>query len=159
MKSWVPAWESPPAKAKGKGQMATLWDVAHLCSWNGYTEDMRNYLGIDKASWTNKEFLFPYGANLVYGPKKKTRIQRICEEMISAYDGKNYYHHCMMRSYDPVARIQQLLADGAKPDIKDAEGWSALLVCCRNGWSDHPRAVKILLDAGADMNQGTLTYR
>ena len=119
---------------------------------------MRSYLGVDKAAWTNKEFLFPYGANLVYGPLKKTRIQRICEEMLSEYDGKNYYHHCMMRSYDPVARIKELLADGAKPDIKDTEGWSALLVCCRNGWPDHLEVIKILLDAGADINQGTLEY-
>ena len=143
----------PKAKAK-----ATLYDIAHFCSWNGYAEDMRSYLGVDKASWTNKEFLFPYGANLTYGAKKKTRIQRICEEMLSSYDGKNYYHHCMMRSYDPMARIKELLADGAKPDIKDLEGWSALLVCCRNGWSDHLEVIKILLDAGADINQGTLQY-
>ena len=138
--------------------MPTLYDVAHFCSWNGYTEDTRNYLGVDKAAWTNKEFWFPFGANLGYGPKKKTRIQRICEEMGDGYDGKNYYRHCMMRSYDPVARIQQLLADGAKPDIKDADGWSGLLVCCRNGWPDHHKIVKILLDAGADLNQMSLTY-
>ena len=138
--------------------MPTLYDVAHFCSWNGYTEDTRNYLGVDKAAWTNKEFWFPFGANLGYGPKKKTRIQRICEEMVSGYDGKNYYHHCMMRSYDPVARIQQLLADRAKPDIKDTDGWSALMVCCRNGWPDHDKILKILLDAGADMNQSTSTY-
>jgi len=138
--------------------MATLYDAAHFCSWNGYAEDMRSYLGVDKAAWTNKEFWFPYGANLTYGAKKKSRIQRICEEMISGYDGKNYYHHCMMRSYDPVARIKELLADGAKPDIKDVKGWSGLLVCCRNGWTDHLEVIKILLDAGADINQGTVEY-
>jgi ankyrin repeat protein len=135
--------------------MPSLYDVAHFCSWNGYSEDTRNYLGIDKAAWTNKEFWFPFGANLGYGPKKKTRIQRICEEMGDGYDGKNYYRHCMMRSYDPVARVQQLLADGAKPDIKDTEGWSGLLVCSRNGWPDHHKIVKLLLDAGADLNQKT----
>jgi ankyrin repeat protein len=133
--------------------MATLYDVAHLCAWNGYAEDMRSYLGVDKAAWTNKEFWFPYGVNILYGPKKKTRIQRICDEMVSGYDGKNYYHHAMMRSYNAVARVKQLLADGAKPDIKDTEGWSALLVCCRNGFEGHLEIVKLLLDAGADINQ------
>jgi len=136
----------------------TLYDVAHFCGWNGYTEDMRNYLGVDKAAWTNKEFLFPFGANILYGPKKKSRIQRICEEMLSGYDGKNYYHHCMMRSYDPVARIKELLADRAKPDIKDTDGWSALMVCCRNSWPDHDKIVKLLLDAGADIDQTSSTY-
>ena len=138
--------------------MATLYDVAHLVSWNGYTEDMRSYLGVDKAAWTNKEFWFPFGANLLYGPKKKSRIQRICEEMRHGYDGKNYYHHCMMRSYDPVARVRQLLADGAKPDIKDADGWSGLLVCCRNGFEGHLEIAKLLLDAGADINQTAHVY-
>jgi ankyrin repeat protein len=138
--------------------MPTLYDVAHFCSWNGYAEDTRNYLGVDKASWTNKEFLFPFGADVTYGPKKKTRIQRICEEMLSGYDGKNYYHHCMMRSYDPVARITQLITDRAKPDIKDADGWTALMVCCRNGWTNHDKIVKVLLDGGADINQSNSTY-
>jgi ankyrin repeat protein len=135
-----------------------LYDVAHLCSWNGYAEDMRSYLGVDKAAWTNKEFWFPFGANILYGLKKKSRIQRICEEMAHGYDGKNYYHHCLMRSYDPVARIRQLLADGAKPDIKDADGWSPLLVCSRNGFEGHLEIAKLLLDAGADINQMDHVY-
>jgi ankyrin repeat protein len=64
----------------------------------------------------------------------------------------------MMRSYDPVARIRQLLADGAKPDIKDTEGWSGLLVCSRNGFDGHLEIAKLLLDAGADVNQSAHVY-
>lgn len=123
--------------------MPTLYDVAHFCSWNGFAQDICGYYGVDSASLTNKEFLFPYGTNVVYGKQKKTRIQSICENMY------------IDESYNPAVRICQLLADGAKPDIKDVNGESALFVCCRNGWSGHLEIIKILLDAGADINQNS----
>jgi ankyrin repeat protein len=124
--------------------MATLYDVAHFCSWNGYPQDMREYLGIDKASWTNKEFWFPYGANVLYGPREKTRLQCICERI---YD-TNKEHI--------LPRIKELLANGAKPDIKDIEGFSALSVCARQGSATHLEILKILLNAGANINQKTI---
>lgn len=130
---------------KSPYKMPTLYDIAHFCSWNGYAQDMRGYYGVDSASLTNKEFLFPYGANVVYGRERKTRIQSICENMY------------IDESYNPAVRICQLLADGAKPDIKDVNGESALFVCCRNGWSGHLEIIKILLDAGADINQNSNT--
>jgi ankyrin repeat protein len=146
--------------------MAKLYDVAHFCSWNGYTEDMRSYLGVDTASWTNSEFWSPHGANLLYGPLKKSRIQIICGN-IPRHDGNTYYRHdvvlahhahSMKRNYHPVARIQQLLADGANPDIRDVNGWSGLLICARDGWAEHLEIIKILLDAGADVNEKTVKY-
>jgi ankyrin repeat protein len=118
--------------------MATLYDVAHYASWNGYTEDMKGYLGIDKASWTNKEFWFPYGANALYGSEKKTRLQCICE---------NIYDH------RGISRIKELLNNGAKPDIKDLGGTSPLSACARDGLKIHVEIMKILLDSGADINQ------
>jgi ankyrin repeat protein len=118
--------------------MPTLYDVAHFCSWNGYTEDMRSYLGVDKAAWTNREFWSPYTANLLYGRNKKSRIQRICE------------------SHSPsLERVRQLLADGAKPDIKDKDGITALIVCVRGGNPAHSDIIQLLLDQGADPNQTT----
>ena len=120
--------------------MPTLYDIAHFCSWNGYTEDMLPYLGVDKASWTNKEFWSPYTVNLLYGSYKKSRIQRICE------------------SYSPsVERVRQLLADGAKPDIKDKDGVTALIVCVKHNKPGHLDIIKLLLEAGADPNQTTRT--
>lgn len=118
--------------------MATLYDVAHFCSWNGYTEDMRRYLGIDKASWTNKEFWFPYGANILYGSEKKSRLQCICENI--------YNHH-------GTSRITELLYNGAKPDIKDLGGMSPLSVCAGYGLKIYLDIMKLLLNAGADINQ------
>jgi len=131
--------------------MATLFDVAHFCSWNGYAEDMRGYIGIDKASMTNEEFHFPFGANVTYGEKKKTRIQRICDMMFAGYVNLRQYE--LAKDYDPVMRVKQLLSLGAKPDIKDTDGWSALLQCCRNGWPGHKEIAEILIKAGADVNQ------
>ena len=128
---------------KSPYKMPTLYDVAHFCVWNGYAQDMRGYCGVDSASLTNKEFLFPYGANIVYGRERKTRIQCICENMY------------IDESYNPAVRIRQLLADGAKPDIKDVNGKSALFVSCRDGWSSHLQIINILLDAGADINQNS----
>lgn len=124
--------------------MPTLYDVAHFCSWNGYTEDMRSYLGVDTASWTNREFWSPHGANILYGPNKKSRIQIICE----------HGSYCDFQ----IQRIRQLIADGAKPDIKDANGCTALLVCARNGGPNNLNIIKVLLDAGADVNQANVTY-
>ena len=126
--------------------MAKLYDVAHFCSWNGYTEDMRSYLGVDTSSWTNSEFWSPHGANLLYGPAKKSRIQIICEH--------GWYSDAQFsKNYNAVARIRELIADGAKPDIKDANGCSALLVCARNEFDQNLEIIKVLLDAGADVNQ------
>lgn len=133
--------------------MATIYDVAHFCSWNGYAEDMKGYLGIDRASMTNQEFHFPFGANVTYGNDKKTRIQRICEEMTPTYDPNNYYAYEMAKGYNAVERVKQLIEYGAKPDIKDAKGWSALMECSCNGWSGHKDIAEILIKAGADVNQ------
>jgi len=131
--------------------MASLYDVAHFCTWNGYADDMKGYLGIDRASMTNEEFHFPFGANVTYGKEKKTRIQRICETMHAPY--VNLRHYELTKEYDPFERAKQLLSLGAKPDIKDADGWSALLQCCRNGWAGHKEIAEILIKAGADVNQ------
>ena len=124
--------------------MPTLYDVAHFCSWNGYTEDMRSYLGVDTSSWTNREFWSPHGANILYGPNKKSRIQIICE----------HGSYCDSQ----IQRIRQLIADGAKPDIKDVNGCTALLVCARNGGTNNLNIIKLLFDAGADVNQANVTY-
>lgn len=138
--------------------MPTLYDVAHFCSWNGYTEDMQSYLGVDTASWKNREFWSPHGANLLYGPDKKSRIQIICENGLY-YDFKDIdSNESLTNKYDAVSRIRELIADGAKPDIKDANGWSGLLRCACNGWSNHLDIMKILLDAGADINQASDRY-
>lgn len=131
--------------------MASLYDVAHFCSWNGYTEDMRSYLGVDTSSWTNSEFWSPHGANLLYGPAKKSRIQIICDH--------GWYSDAQFsKNYNAVARIRELIADGAKPDIKDANGCSALLVCARNEFDQNLEILKVLLDAGADVNQANGIY-
>jgi len=132
--------------------MPTLYDVAHLVAWNGYAEDMLPYLGVDKTAWTNNEFWFPYVVNFRHGHDKKTRIQRICENMTPAYDDKNYYKYAMAKGYNPITRIQELLDLGAKL-LPDANGWSALLECCRNAWQRHKEIVEILIKAGADVNQ------
>jgi ankyrin repeat protein len=131
--------------------MPTLYDVAHIVAWNGYTEDMLPYLGVDKAAWTNDEFWFPHVVNFRHGPKKKTRIQRICEN-----------------SYAPFRRVKQLLAYGADPDIKDEDGNSPLINCCNSGSLDIKsngkyvydslarnciETIEILINAGADVNQ------
>jgi len=124
--------------------MATLYDVAHFCSWNGYPQDMKGYLGIDKASWTNQEFWFPYGVNVLYGPRGKTRLLSICEN-ICRYKTREIHEAPRI-----IARVKKLLAYGAKPDIKDLNGMSPLLICARNGLGV---TMKLLLDAGADINQ------
>jgi ankyrin repeat protein len=138
--------------------MATLYDIAHFCSWNGYTEDMRSYLGVDRASWTNREFWSPHGANLLYGPSKKSRIQCIAEHGQVYHSRDILCYQPLRNNYDGAQRIRELIADGAKPDIKDVNGWTALLVCSRNGWTQHLDMIKVLLDAGADVNQRNITY-
>lgn len=118
--------------------MATLYDVAHFASWTGFTQDMKGYLGTNKASWTNKEFWFPFGTNILYGSKKKTRLQCICENMYNRHG---------------ISRIKELLDNGAKPDIKDLDGMSPISVCARDGLQVHLEIMKLLINAGADVNQ------
>lgn len=120
--------------------MPTLYDVAHFVAWNGYAKDMLPYLGVDKAAWHNDEFWFPYAVNHLY-KDKKSRIHKICDNM-------NLYNY----TYNPAERIKQLLAYGANPDMKDESGFTPLHICCRNGWNGHMDIIKILIDAGADIN-------
>ena len=95
--------------------MPTIYDVDFLISYNGYAEDMRPYMAANRTCWTCKELWFPYGANLLYGPLKKTRIQRICEKM-DPYSPINYIDERLI-SYSPIQRVKELIALGGHPDI------------------------------------------
>ena len=130
--------------------MPTIEDVDFLISYNGYAEDMRNYMSVNRTAWTCKELWFPYGANLLYGPKKKSRIQRICEKM-TPYSWINYID-ALLESYNPLIRVNELIALGGNPDIKDTDGFTPLLICARNGWRNHIHMIKFLLDAGVKIN-------
>ena len=131
--------------------MPTIYDVDYLVSYNGYAEDMRPYMAASKPCWTCKELWFPYGANLLYGHLKKTRIQRICEKM-DPYSPINYIDERLI-SYSPLQRVKELIALGGDPDIEDRNGMTALMICSRNGWEKHLSMIKILLNAGADINR------
>jgi ankyrin repeat protein len=48
-----------------------------------------------------------------------------------------------------AARVRELLAAGADPEARDAEGASALMLAAHGG---HLDAVRALIDAGADVN-------
>lgn len=130
--------------------MPDLDDIAHFCSWNGYAKDMRTYLPVNRSTWTCEELWFPHGVNMLYGPKKKSRIQRICENM-AQYSWINYID-ALLETYHPLIRVKELIALGGNPDIKDISGWTPLLICAKNGWANHITMINILLDAGVDIN-------
>ena len=132
--------------------MPTLNDVAHLCSWNGYARDMRFYKSVNRATWNCKEMWIPYDVNMLYGKKRKSRIQRICEQMIQ-YNSEINYINAFLLSYDPLVRVKKLIAFGGDVDIQDKDGTTPLMVCACNGWADHIDMIKILLRAGADINK------
>lgn len=129
--------------------MPTIYDVDYLISYNGYAEDMLPYMAANKTCWTCKELWFPYGANLLYGPDKKSRIQRICEQM-QPYTGINYIN-ALLETYSPLQRVKELIALGGDPDIQDMRGFTPLMICSRNGWETHLNMITILLNAGADI--------
>lgn len=134
----------------------TLYDVAHYVSWNGYTEDMKRYVEVDKQAWNNDEFWFPYMINLTYGKHKKTRIQIICEHARAFYYDETFAKECgWLFPALHLMRIKELLARKAKPDVKDAEGFTPLSICCRAGGAQRIPIIEALLDAGADVNQQT----
>lgn len=122
--------------------MPTLYDVAHLVAWNGYAKDMLPYIGVDKASLNNDEFWFPYVINQLYGKEKATRIHILCKMAIANY--KNYQY--------ALNRIKQLLSYGANPDIKNIHDCTPLLECCNVGGHFLKSIIKVLINAGADVN-------
>jgi len=132
--------------------MPTIDDVAHLCCWNGYSKDMRFYKSVNRTAWNCRELWIPYDVNMLYGKKKKSRIQRICEQMIQ-YNSEINYINTFLWSYDPLARVKKLIALGGDVDIQDEDGTTALMVCARNGWTEHIDMIKILLLAGAHINK------
>ena len=124
----------------------TIADVDYLIFYNGYAEDMRTYLSVNKAAWTCEELWFPYGVNILYGPKKKSRLQIVCEnldsEIFTSYTD-NQYH-----------RVDKLIELGANPDIEDTEGMTPLMICARDGWEEHQYMASWLIEyCGADVNR------
>jgi len=124
----------------------TIADVDYLIFYNGYAEDMRTYLSVNKAAWTCEELWFPYGANILYGPKRKSRLQIVCEnldsEIFSSYT-HNQYH-----------RVDTLIELGANPDIEDTEGMTPLMICARDAWEEHQYMASWLIEyCGADVNR------
>lgn len=134
--------------------MPTINDVDYLISYNGYAEDMRTYMAASRTTWTCKELWFPYGVNMLYGPNKKSRIQRICE-MMRPYSAINYVD-ALLLPYDALLRVKELIALGGNPDIDDTIMMTPLMICCRNGWKGHIDMITILLDAGANINKKTI---
>ena len=126
--------------------MLTIADVDYLIFYNGYAEDMRTYLSVNKAAWTCEELWFPYGANILYGPNRKSRLQIICENLDS--------HIFSSYTHNQYHRVDALIELGAKPDIEDTEGMTPLMICARDGWEEHQYMVRWLIsECGADVNR------
>jgi hypothetical protein len=123
-------------------------DILHLVSWNGYSEDIRQALAVNKETWTDDRLWFPFGIAQKFGKDRKGRLQIIIK-------GKNYF----MDDKKTMARLEELMnfADGhlkkfllQEIDARDANGESALTAAIENRCFN---VVKFLLTNGADPNQ------
>lgn len=123
-------------------------DILHLVSWNGYSQDIRQALAVNKDTWTDDRLWFPFGIAQRFGAAKKGRLQIIIEN-------KNYF----MDDKKPMARLEELMkfAGGhlkkfflREIDVKDANGESALTAAITKRCFN---VVKFLLENGADPNQ------
>ena len=124
----------------------SIADVDYLIFYNGYAEDMRTYLSVNKAAWTCQELWFPYGANIVYGPKRKSRLQIICEHLNSDIFSSYIYNQ--------YTRVDALITLGANPEIEDTDGMTPLMICARDGWEEHVYMARWLIrECGADVNR------
>lgn len=123
-------------------------DILHLVSWNGYSQDIRQALAVNKDTWTDDRLWFPFGIAQRFSAAKKGRLQIIIEN-------NNYF----MDDKKPMARLEELMkfAGGhlkkfflREIDVKDTNGETALTAAITKRCFN---VIKFLLENGADPNQ------
>jgi hypothetical protein len=128
---------------------ARFEDILHLVSWNGYTEEIRQAVAVNKDTWTDERIWFPFLIRQRYGSKQKGRFQILAEN-------KNQFSNDdrLMARYTNLKMMAEN-SYGMKHfrdqiDVRDTEGESALTAAINKKCE---KAVKFLVEHGADINQ------
>ena len=128
--------------------MATLENILHLASWNGYAEDIRQASYVSYDAFSDERIMFPYGIRLRFG-NNRGWVHNLISTMTIAKDKKavvnriqnvikmaQLTHH--MKLFKEVLRYE------------DSFGESALIEAINK---ISPVLVKLLIENGADVNQ------
>jgi ankyrin repeat protein len=109
--------------------------ILFVAALAGFKEDANRFLLLSHATWDDVR-LGAVVKDIQHGPKQRTRL------MFAAQAGK-------------VNRMRWLLARGARPELKDADGMTALDHACKAGQLE---AVQVLVAHGAAINPSVANY-
>lgn len=128
---------------------ARFEEVLHLVAYNGYTEDIRQAVAVNRLTWTDDRIWYPHLIAELFGPKQKGRFQIIAEH-------KNPYSNDdkLMARFNELEKMasssHHMKLFLAQIDVRDKDGESALTAAIQKRC---PNAVEFLVTRGADINQ------
>ena len=124
-------------------------DILHLVSYNGYAEDTRRAVAVNRDTWTDERIWQPFLMDQQFGPKKKGRLQILAEnKRIYEHDTKLLARLEALKKFAEVTHHMKRFRK--QVNIYDTDGESALTAAIQTRC---PNVVQFLIENGADINQ------
>jgi hypothetical protein len=128
---------------------ARFEDILHLLAYNGYAEDIRQAVAVNRLTWTDDRIWYPYLIAERFGSMKRGRLHIIAEHKRTWSNEEN-----LMARFNELEKMasssHHMKLFLAQIDVRDIYGKSALTAAIENRC---PKAVEFLVTRGADINQ------
>ena len=128
---------------------ARFEEILHLVAYNGYAEDMRQAVAVNRLTWTDDRIWYPHLIAQRFGSMKRGRLHIIAEHKRTWSNEEN-----LMARFNELEKMasssHHMKVFLAQIDVRDIYGKSALTAAIENRC---PKAVEFLVTRGADINQ------